>query len=184
MTRVAVILPTIAGREDFLADAVDAYRQTLPEAVVYVEHDHPSCGEGWNAGAARALADGCDVLHFTADDLIPQAGWFGRLTQGYVDAGVFPGAVLLNPNYTVWNTHERPGDLIKFPRVPTMSAETWGRLGPVPPIHYYSDIWFGRKGTPTVVLAEFRFVHLWAEPGRRHDMEPDRLHYEKCLAAE
>lgn len=184
MTQVAVIIPTIAGREGFLADAVDAYQQTTPMARLYVEHGHPTCGEGWNAGAAKALREGCDVLHFSADDLIPQQGWLGRMVSAYIDAGVFPGAVLLNSDGSVWNSHERPGDLLTFPRVPIMSAETWGRLGPVPPVHYYSDIWLGRKGTPTVVLSEYRFVHLWAQPGRVHDSEPDRLLYERWLANE
>lgn len=191
---LAIVIPTVVGREQQLHRCYGAFRQVAPLAQAFVLRDRPTCGEAWNQGADAAqgwFAEQGRTLRwlcFAADDLIPEPGCFDDALW-FADQGKLPAPVLLNEDGSVWNPQERPGELAPFPRVPLMSVDTWERLGPVPTVdgqslHYYSDVWFGRHGDECPVVSSYRFTHLWAGPGRIRDSEPDRVRYEKALAAE
>lgn len=189
---LAIVIPTVAGREQLLHRCCGAFRQTAPLASVIVVEGEPTCGAAWNRGAdlaVRQFADSGTVLRwllFAADDLIPQPGFLDPALW-FADRGQLPAPVLLNEDGSVWNPHERPGELVAFPRVPLLRLDVWDRLGPItgdPPLHYYSDVWLGRHGDWCPVVSSYRFTHLWADQGRIHDSEPDRVRYEQALQEE
>lgn len=191
-THLAIVIPTVAGREQLLHRCYGAFRQTAPSATILIVRDEPTCGAAWNRGANLAeqrFAERGRALRwllFAADDLIPEPGFLDPALW-FADRGQLPAARLLNEDGTVWNPHERPGDLVAFPRVPLLRLDVWKRLGPIPgdpPLHYFSDVWLGRHGDPCPVVGSFRFTHLWAGPGRHHSSEPDRERYERALQAE
>jgi len=85
-----VCIPTIKGRGDFLANAIEGYRDRTPEADVYVSlvRDRPTAGVGWQEciedGLARAASGICpwpDYIHFSNDDIVVAEGWFPPLKE-------------------------------------------------------------------------------------------------------
>ncbi len=185
LEQLAVIVPTVQGRERQLARCYGAYRLTAPEARIVTVPGFKTCGEAWNFGAALARETWADLrwLHFSADDLVPEPGWHAEALH-FADRGTPPAPVLLNEDGSVWAGCEQPGSDAAFPRVPLLTVAQWDELGPVPPIHYYSDVWLGRRGWRFPVVASYCFRHTWAEPGRIHDSEPDRKAYEHAIASE
>ena len=183
---IAVVIPTVAGREDVLAKCVASHAAGAGQ--LHVLKGFGSCGAAWNAGALLALQSP-RVTHvlLTADDLIAKPGW-ERAAVAATDGGVLPAAILReHGTMNHWNAQDgEAGDLCAFPRVPFLPVGLLRRLLPIPSIHYYSDCWVGARaadlGWPTRVTADFEFVHLWAAAGRIHDSEPDRLAYDAIMA--
>ena len=183
---LAVIIPTIDGRERELARTLSAYRMTVPLAKVIICRGFPACGPAWNWGAERALGQhrGLRLLHFGADDLVPQPGWTAEAFD-LAAVGVFPGARLLNDDGSVWNHFEPAGSYARFPRVPLLTVEAWAELGPVPPVHYWTDLYLARKGARTLVVESYRFVHLLSPTGRiEARMDSDYQAVERAIASE
>lgn len=182
--RIAVVLPTVTGRADELADAVEEFS---PAAwLLLVLRDRPTCGEAWNEGVALALAGGAEYVCLAADDLRPtSAGWWVHAVTT-CDRGQLPAPLLFNVDGTRWDADGEPGAPYAFSRVPFLSAAQARELFPIPPLHYYSDCAVGTlanaSGWLTIVTAGYAFVHTWAEPGRVHDSEPDRIAYERWAA--
>lgn len=179
--RVAVIVPTVAGRETQLAECVRSHAGSAH--AIHILKGHTTCGAGWNAGALLALSDPT-VTHvlFSADDLVALPGWL-RPAVETVARHELPNAILRDENGAFWNVQDGlPGALCAFPRVPFLPVELLRQLLPIPPMHYYSDCWVGSRGSdlgwPSRLVAGFEFTHTWAQPGRIQDSEPDRLLYE------
>lgn len=196
---LSVIVPTIAGREESLARAVDAYVTTSPPGTeVIVEAGHATCGAAWQAGAEKAAGD---YIHFGADDVEPHEGWWEPLVQAIDAYNVCTCSVVLNPDLTVqsagmsgWQPHAyipRDWQKVEHTLTPFVNRAQWDLVKPVPPIHYCSDIWFSAvlaaHGIPTVVRSESRIVHHNHPVGRGAGMEEnarnvqDRVLYHRYL---
>ena len=176
MPEITVVLPTITGREDSLAQVVDSYEATLEDEDydIIVIQDAPTWPEACNAGYYKS--DSPYVL-FGADDLDALAGWW--------DAG--KAALTERPNELpaprVYDNHGPEGErqfanaidgedgaLTHFTRVPLMSKEQWETVGPWPPLIYYADLWLSEKartlGIRTRMVYGFDFFHRWSQIGR------------------
>lgn len=195
MTRViTVVVPTVAGREVDFARCVAAYRQrSVHELQIITLHDMPTCGQAWNAGAGQATGD---YLHFSADDLEPHEGW-DAAAVATAGAGMLPAPRIVRPDgrldYCGVHRRELPDGMpVEMSVIPFMSREQWERIGPVLPIHYFTDNWISfrgrRAGYPTVVRRAFAFTHHWAEVGRGAGMSyearmaHDHAAYEQAVA--
>lgn len=195
MNVAGIVLPTIAGREDTLARATRShFSHPWPFATVvllHVERDHATCGEAWNAGAAFLLEhfglEDEDVLLFSADDLEPRPGYLDA-ALGCLRRGELPAPRLLTPaGERDPRTDDGPANAtVAFSRIPCFTVETYRRLGPCPPLHYYSDAYYGDRaanlGLTTRVVEGFDFVHHWSEVGRYGDERHaiDRRIYEQA----
>lgn len=178
MRSLAIVIPTVPGREEHLERCLQAYWRTAPDACVYVEHDHSSCGEGWIAGAAKA--EPFDYLHLTADDLEPHEGWLApaieAVDKGYIPAPVIthPGGALESAGLAGFSMYAGPyvdWQPIEATTVPFLTAEMWDAIGMLP-IHYCSDLWVShvgrRHGWETAIRDQMRFTHYTAPAGRNY----------------
>jgi hypothetical protein len=175
---VAVVIPTIDGREDHLQRCLAAYGQ-LSDVHLIVEHGHPSCGAAWIAGAKKARY--FDYIHFTADDLEPHPGWLEPAIET-VEAGYIPAPLVFNPDGTLdsaglegFGQYRGPYDdwqYIEGTTVPFLTREMWEAIGMID-VHYCTDLWVSRVGRlrggwGTVIRTEMRFTHHTADVGRNY----------------
>lgn len=95
-----VCIPTIKGREDFVAQAIKGYHERTPEADVTVSfiEDRPTCGIGWQDAIDQGLRTAQqersawpDYIHFGNDDIVVAEGWLPPLVEA-VEAGCVPAA--------------------------------------------------------------------------------------------
>jgi hypothetical protein len=186
---ISVVIPTIVGREEHYARCVAAYERTVPAADLQLitMRDFPTCGEAWNAGAARATGD---YIHFTADDLEPHDGWWQPAVEA-VSQGSLPAPRIVNAagELDYCGIHGRElvdWKMVGMSVIPFMTRAQWAAIGPVLPIHYWSDnyiSWRGmRAGYPTVVRRGYQFTHHWAEAGRGAGMSySERMQHDAKL---
>lgn len=195
---VAVVIPTIQGREHWLERVEDAYRRTAPDARIAVERNHPSCGAAWLHGAKwfeTWLKDGFDYLHFGSDDLEPQDGWLEPAIEA-VDAGFIPAPLVFHADGTLdsaglvgfgqYRGSYEDWQLVEGTTVPFMTREMWERIGMIP-VHYTSDLWvstIGRKhGWETAIRTGMRFTHHVAPEGRDYSrVNADTQEYMRLVA--
>lgn len=182
MPDVAIVIPTIPGREADLERCMDAYARTAPDARLIVVHGRPSCGQAWLDGAE--LAGSFDYLHLTADDLEPFDGWL-EVAQETVDAGSIPAPLVFGPNDELDSAGLQGFGQYRGPyydwmpieatTVPFLTRAMWEKIGMVP-IHYCSDIFVsihGRRfGWETVVRTGMQFKHYEASAGRNYGRVP------------
>lgn len=188
--RVAIVVPTVTGREQDLKRCVEAYWDTAPGARVYIEYDLPSCGEAWIKGTGRALGDGFDYLHLTADDLEPHPGWLEPAVEA-VEKGFIPAPFVYRPNGELESAGLAGFSLnlaaladwapVDGTTVPFMTREMWDKIGMIP-VHYCTDLWVStigrRHGWETVIRDGMRFTHYTAQPGRNYGRaQPDTQEY-------
>jgi hypothetical protein len=166
---ISVIVPTIDGREAHLSRCVAAYEATMREledTEILVVRNQPACGVAWQIGASRAARP---YLHLTADDLVPHSGWWQAAVRA-VDHGVIPAPLILGPSGAV---EEVGPETTGCTRIPFCSREQWNRIGPMIPLHYYTDNWFSFKarqaGYSIADVPEYACTHHWAEAGRLSD---------------
>jgi hypothetical protein len=175
MKRLAIVTPTITGREEMLAMILEAYRTRSDGfAIEFVTvKDYPNWPAGCNAGQAL-IALPYDYIFFGADDVEPVAGWADAMA-GALDRGVVPAG-----RYWNWAKDDGPpvneaadgppGAEAPFARgfglTPTMAAG----VGPWPEMDYFADNWVSDKlrllGYRIEVTAGFDFVHHWHQAGR------------------
>jgi hypothetical protein len=170
--KITVVIPTVSGRETDLARCLDAYLTRSTHDVELLTYlNFMTCAEGWNIGAS--VADG-DYLHFSADDLEPHEGWDVAAIEA-VEAGFLPAPRIVNPagklDYCgVHGVEMEDWARVQMSVIPFMPLSLWQQIGPVPPIHYYSDNYVSHRaalaGWPTVVRRGYEFTHHWAQPGR------------------
>ena len=167
---LSIVLPTIAGREDELAQSMEAYKRTTPAPIEWIiERDHPTCAAAWNSGASKAT---CEFLHMGADDIQPEPGWWDA-ARPVLDAGDIPLGWIREPNGAQFGRD--------FPRVVICRREWW--VDVPPELHYWSDNWFGDAMTATghkqVVAEGFDFFHRRSMVGRGAGMsEHDRMEHD------
>jgi hypothetical protein len=195
MPEIAIVIPTIRGREADLDRCIKAYRATAPDVRLYIERDRPSCGTAWIAGANRAAQTGFDFLHLTADDLEPHDGWLEAALET-VEQGCIPAPLVHHPDgslesaglmdfgcytgpYADWMS-------IEGTTVPFLTTEMWDAIGMLD-THYCTDLWVShqgrRRGWETVIRTGMGFTHYNAQPGRNFGRVPaDTQEYLRQIA--
>lgn len=180
MSELAIVVPTITGREHWLERCLAAYERWTPAFyVVEVVKDEPTCGRAWNVGLERALARAPEVrfVHLTADDIEPLEGWFEAGVESVL-RGEFPAPLILNPDGTLQSCgdeHDRPdGDDVEIARIPFANRVQMECVGPIIETHYYTDNYFSHRGrvcgVPSRVNRRYSFVHHFAQEGRKDSL--------------
>jgi hypothetical protein len=171
---ISVIVPTVEGREENLEMCVAAYTKLAEGAYeldLIIEHDHPSCGAGWQAGLAHAKGE---YIHLSDDDIVPQPGWHIPAIEA-VECGFLPAPQVTDPRgYPQSRPQEgafgKDWTPVDMSALPFASAEQMEKITPLLTCHYYTDDWIGwrgaRAGWQTVLRSEYRFVHWWAQHKR------------------
>jgi len=190
MTRLAVVVPTVTGREDHYDRCVASYYEHNAghEVVVFTAKDHPTLGLAWQAGVESVPLDEFDYLHLTCDDIACEEGWLEPCIEA-VEAGMLPAPYTMHEDGTYATFgHPPEGGLEDWKTThttvsPFCKAEWWEKLGPMIPLHYYTDDWFshqGRKnGWPTACRLGFKLRHFHSMVRRGAGMtEQARLHYD------
>lgn len=179
---VTVPIPTIPGREHYLARAIAAY-EAQGDVEIILFKPSPTCGHAWHHGATVARGR---FIHFGADDVEMEAGAFAAAIQ-CIDEGKHPAPLVLNTDGSVqscggsWASMEPDGALTEFSRGPFIAASWWPLIGGIPSdLHYWTDnlvsTRLARHGIPSVVCHGYRYTHHLAQPGRGAGMaEGDRM---------
>lgn len=190
--KVAIVVPTINGREEHVKRCVKAYQRTAPDARLIFEYNRPSCGAAWIAGASRA--GDFDYLHFTADDLEPHDHWLDVAVET-VDAGYIPAPLVFHPDGSLesagllgFGCYNGPHDDWQFMEgttVPFLTREMWKAIGMID-VHYCSDLLMStvgrRHGWETVIRTGMRFTHYTAQEGRDYRRAgPDTQRYLRAV---
>ena len=176
--RVLIVVPTVAGREDELRACLSSHAH--PRAVLRIERGHASCGDAWNAGARAALREHSrrplDAVLFTADDLIAHPGYLD-VALSMLHLHELPGAFVYDEDGRRHDDDGPPAATVPFSRVPLLPMHLVRALFPMPPLHYYSDLWLGERarelGWNTRLVRSFAFTHTWAQAGRIASDERD-----------
>lgn len=172
--RLSVVIPTISGREESLARTVAAYENTLKKKSheLIVVKDESSWPRACNEGYARSSGD---IVHFTADDLVPEADWYREVCAWLKNVDELPAAKVYDfgPGGSRRFSNAVDGsdlELVHFTRVPIMRRDQWERIGPWPEITYFADIWLSEKartiGIRTRMFYSYVFFHHWSQIGR------------------
>lgn len=173
---ISVIIPTIEGREEHLDRCITGYQlhsRGSYHLELIVENDHPTCGAGWQAGAERATAD---YLHFTCDDIVPQAGWADpaveTLAQGFLPAPRVLNGTTGVPEYQpAWGTESPDWTPVHMSCLPFVTRDLWeNAVRPMLTCHYFTDDWISwrsiRAGYQCRVRRDYLFRHYWAQHKR------------------
>jgi len=167
---ISVICPTIDGREEHFERCEKAYAENTATAYEFIViRNEPTCGIAWQKGAEQAKGD---YIHFTADDLEPWTNW-DKEAREMADDGWLPAPIIWNaPNQQI----EAIGPTLYdgfFTRIPFCTAAQWDDIGPMIPLHYYTDNWFSARGKEagyeSIEVEGYRFSHWWAMSGRLMD---------------
>jgi len=171
---LTVVIPTMPGREEYLDRAVRGYRErTVGDVRVIVVEGAQTCGIGWQVGAERAVEEGTDFLHLSADDIVPDWNWNVPLAET-VAGGAIPCCSIIVPikesldpetqmpiagapfgreqffervpssSAEVADWQETKGDS-EYPAAPFCSVHQWELIGPMIPTTYGTDKWFGLR---------------------------------------
>lgn len=179
--RLLVAVPTVDGRDDHLDRCLAAYGREAEkletaagiQTTIRVWRNLPTCAHVWNLAAGVALDEGHDLLHLTADDLVPHRDaldvgvW--RVLRGEAPAALIVNALTgdIESHGLAWATQLPDGTATSMVRIPLIRTEWWH---PIPQIHYWSDNAVSSvlqaRGVPMVCDTDFRFAHWWAAPGR------------------
>ena len=161
--QISVVVPTVDGREAHFKRCFEAYKATTPGMDWIAFKNLDTCGLGWQAGAEIFTGD---YLHFTADDLEPHPGW-AEAAMAAADQGIIPMPTIYAPDGSV----EPLGPAtVGCTRIPFCTREQWDKIGPMIPLHYYTDNWFSERarqaGLRLQEVPAFAFTHHWAQPAR------------------
>lgn len=183
MLKLAVVCPTVTGREASYERCLDSYRRTtegIAEVFWFPPKDEPTWGRGVNVGmaAAQAVGVGFDLIHFTADDIEAHDGW---LEVGYETllAGKYPAPWILNPDGSTFSFGHGEPSMFDTSRdwkptvtsvVPLLTPAMWQQMAPMIDIHYYTDDYLSHRarliGIESVARLGYKFTHH-TEPARR-----------------
>lgn len=176
---IAVVIPTIPGREALYERTVDAYRATAPGVTIITVRNRPTIGQAWNEGAEAAEQAGADYLHLSADDVIPVEYWTDACVAS-ARSDVYPSPRIMNADGTLHSCGTMGGGML-MPECdtgtpcasspfPFMRMDDWRRIGPAPEIHYYADDYLGWSarlhGLSVEVVRGFTLTHLEGTAGR------------------
>jgi hypothetical protein len=174
LPRISVVIPTVEGREDHLERCVECYSRedgTDYELELVIEHDHPSCGAGWHAGAERCTGD---YIHLTCDDIAPREGWAPPAVEA-VDQGFLPAPQVYGPNgqpqsLPVVGWVAPDWTPVVMTALPFMSRAQYDLIKPLFLAHYFTDDWISARGEwfhiETMLRDKYAFDHYWAQVKR------------------
>lgn len=176
--KLGIVLPTVDGRQDDLVRCVRAYVERTPASIeFFVYPEKGNLGEFWQRGAEEAIQWGADYLLLSVDDFLPEPGWTTDALQ-IADSGRIPACRVRNPDgyIHVWGgvdiadgtqAGKNPAECAALP---FCTVTQWQEIGPMIPLHYCTDWWFGHRarlaGFPTVACSSMNFRHLDAQAGR------------------
>jgi hypothetical protein len=161
---ISVVCPTVDGREAHYTRCLNAYSHTVGDVLEWLPcFNLRTCGIGWQMGADAATGD---FLHFTADDLEPHPGWAEAAMRAARD-DIIPMPTIYGPSGGI----EPLGPATQgCTRIPFCTMEQWKKIGPMIPLHYYTDNWFSERARQAGYLLrevpEYAFTHHWAQPAR------------------
>lgn len=163
---ISIVVPTVDGREEHYARCLKAYEDhTEDEFEIITIRNRPTCGLAWQEGADQAQGL---YLHFSADDLEPFVGWDIE-ARDTCERGYLPAPTIYTKDTGVEELMGVTPDGF-FSRIPFCMMEQWAEIGPMIPIHYFTDNYFSWRGAqagyPTVLAAGYDFRHHWADPAR------------------
>jgi glycosyltransferase involved in cell wall biosynthesis len=183
---VSVIIPTITGREHWLARAKASIRQTTPKHEFLIYRNLPTCGAGWNLGIIEARGD--YILLF-ADDLEAHPGWWEAGVEALA-RNVIPCPRILNPDGSLQScgtfAEEAPdGTPAVVARVPFLTRYMASAMHPIFENHYLGDHWITWRGNqlgwPTLVVRSMLFTHHFAMEGRKDTLAADEKAYKRAI---
>ena len=176
MPELAVVVPTITGREESLEITLRSYEETLAgdDFELIIIQDAPTWPEACNDGYSKADAE---YYLFGADDLDAYPGWWEYGKEALqLRPNELPAPFVYDmrgPEETFQRANPLDGPdgaLTHFTRVPLMTREQWEIVGPWPAIGYYADMWVSEKaktlGIRTRMVENFAFFHRWSQIGR------------------
>lgn len=193
---ISIVVPTVTGREHWLAECKASYAAHTTDYELIVVEDRPTCGQAWLEGADQCAGD---FIHFSADDLQPHAGWW-KAAVACTDLNLLPAPRIVNTDGSLQTCGgsdgfaELPtGTRTDFTRIPFMSRTQWDLIRPhvesfLRSAHYYTDnaISYGGmlEGIGTVVHRGFQFTHGFAQEKRGAGMpEPERMKHDHAAFA-
>lgn len=176
---VAVVIPTIPGREEAYERSVAGYSRD-PRVMIVTVRGADCAGVGWQRGADEAAARGARYLHLSSDDIGPlDEGWLDTALET-IEAGKLPADKLTRPDgdSAFWGLGT--GDIPDWtpatsadnehPACPFCTMEQWAEIGPMIPQQYGIDIWFGwrakRLGLSIVARQGYSLYHEEESSGR------------------
>lgn len=200
--RVGVVIPTIDGRDDLLAQTMESYRaQDGAQVTFAVVRGAPTIGEGWAQGIIALSGSDVDYVALSADDVLHNtptalANAVACAVFGYVasprivnvdgslhSCGTFGGGMLL-PDVT----DGMPCVASPFPVIGIRDAEA---IAPrIPPIHYYADDAVAHllrlRRRRVIVCRRYELTHLEGVRGRdamvRRAMADRQTFLESCAS--
>jgi len=184
--RLAIIIPTIPGREKSLERAVGSYEKTaeIPYGIQVVR-DSRSSGEGWIQGVAEWVEwhGKPDYIHLTNDDCEVTDPLWWKAPVEVCGEGFIPAPIVRNPDGSLQSAGgdlgSSSGDLLTemredgaevgFTTIPFLSWSQWEQIGMMP-VHYASDVWVSHKGRqlgiPTILCHGYKVIHHTEQIGR------------------
>lgn len=187
---ISVILPTIRGREEVFGKVRDAYlAQDYGSDVIELleEHDHPTVGCAWQAGAERSQGE---YIHMGNDDCLPADGWHKPAVDA-VNRGFLPSPMVYAPDgypqgLPHWGVVGEDWTPVSCCLIPFMGRYQWNAIRPLLLSHYHSDNFITDRaeanGWRCVLRTAYSFTHFWAMPGRGAGMsEGERMAYDALL---
>lgn len=193
---ISVVIPTLDGRETLLAQTMAAYEATFDDLEFVIVRNRSTCGEGWNAGAAKASAE---YLMLAVDDMAPHEGW-AETALAAVERDAYPAPWIVKDDGSteccgtlgcglLISDDARDGLLVSNSPVPFMRREYWDDIGPCIPTHYYADDYLAYKarfyGLRVEVCRGYKFTHFEGVVGRSSVVaraDSDRALYAKTVS--
>lgn len=174
--KLSIVIPTMAGREESLERCINAYEKTTTiEHEIIVVSGKPTWPHACNEGYDKSVGE---IVHFTADDLEPLAGWHDEIIPWMTEHDELPAPKVYNYSVSEENWDNRfDGDdhstSPPFTRIPIMRRDQWERIGRWPEYNYVADIWVSEKGRSigieTRMFYSYAFIHYWSMVGRKND---------------
>ena len=195
---IDVVVPSVSGREDSLARAIESYqRHTHPDCLnIIVIRDEPTVGLAWNKGIEASTAP---YIHLSCDDLeVTSSTWAGACVE-VMDQGKLPCPVVSRPDGSLEScggdmnvtaclisTVQPNGTEVDFSVVPFGSREQVEAIG-MTEGHYLSDTYFSHKGRQlgysTVIVSDYALTHHHSNVKRRPVTQEDHRLYHEALNA-
>lgn len=180
---IAVVIPTLPGREELYERTVAAYRATADVTIITVRN-RPMIGQAWDDGGNAAMQTDAHYLHLSADDVLPHEGW-AEAAIGAVRAGFHPSPRILNEDGSLHSCGTMGGGML-LPECadrtlcgtspfPFMVLDEWPLIGPCLHIGYYADdylAWRARSaGREVAVIRDYCLTHLEGTVGRAQSVK-------------
>lgn len=177
---VSILIPTVGGRDELLAQVAAAFRETVPGCEVMRVGGH-----SWGAGLNHLALFAKGSYWLTAcDDILPEPGWF-EPARAMVDQGLTPATRYFNLEGQPLRpgTDDAPhGAPIDWCRSFLLTPAIFEEVGEFMDATWWADIDYSERlsasGRPVTACDGFRFTHLdgprgWltkAEEKRQHDL--------------